>query len=280
MLVSFLRPGLFASLFLLVAVGLTVSLGAAGLAARADQERQRIASSFMVRVLAPASDDAVAKAAKALADAPGVRTAAPMDPARAARLLTRWGGRTLSPSDLPPLQLIEVRAAGGDVGRTTALLTETLRKAGVAAEVYDPGPAVAARPIAPQLAVMAAATVALAVFASLLFALAAAARAERTRLTLWADLGVTRSATLAAFGRAGSEIAFLAGATTMILALIVAPGVRIAAGEAISFQSMIASLSPVDVLIALSAPLLAALAGGFGARIGAGGAFDAADRLG
>lgn len=280
MLISFLKPGLFLSLLLLVAVGLTVCLGAAGSAARADLETRRAASAYTVRVLAPASDDAVAKAATALARAPGVRTAQPMDAARAARLLTRWGGRPVNTSDLPPLRLIEVRTAGADVASTTALLTETLRTAGVAAEIYDAGPANQAGAVSPRISILAGAAVALAVFAALAFALAAAARAERVRVTLWADLGATRAATLAAFGRAGAEIAFLAGAATVILALAVAPGVRIAAGEAISFGSMIASLSPWDVLIPLSAPLGAALAGGFGARVGAGGAFDAADRLG
>jgi cell division transport system permease protein len=281
MLVSFLRPGLFISFAILIAAGLAVALGASGLAGRAANEAAKAASAYTVRVLAPASEDALAKAVTALAAAPGVRTAQPMDADRAAQLLTRWGGRPINAADLPPLRLIEVRLAEpGDSGRTPALLTERLRTAGVAAEIYDAGPADPGRPAAVRLATIAGAGVCAAFLLALYFAAAAAARAERTRATLWADLGATRAATLAAFGRAGAEIAFLAGAAAVILALVAAPGVRMAAGETISFATMIASLSSWDVLIALAAPLLAAAAASFGARTGAASAFDAADRLG
>ena len=281
MVVSFLRPGLFLSLALLIAAGLAIALGASGLSARAAHENARVASAYTIRVLPPASEDTLAKAVTALSAAPGVRTAKPMDAARAAQLLTRWGGKQINAADLPPLRLIEVRlAAAGDPVRTPALLTERLRTAGVAAEIYDAGPADPGRPASVRLATTAGTAVCIALFAALFFAAAAAARTERIRATLWADLGATRVAALAAFGRAGSEIAFLAGAATVILALVAAPGVRMAAGETISFGSMIASLSSWDVLIAFATPLLAAGAASLGARAGAAQAFDAADRLG
>lgn len=281
MLVSFLRPGLFLSLAILVAAGLAVALGAAGLSARATHEAARVASAYTVRVLPPASDEALSRAVSALAAAPGVRTAQPMDAARAAQLLTRWGGKAVNAADLPPLRLIEVRLASpGDPVRTPALLTERLRTAGVAAEIYDAGPADPGRPASIRLAGIAATGICGAILLGLYFAAAAAARTERVRATLWADLGVTRGGALAAFGRAGAEIAFLAGATAVILALIAAPGVRMAAGETISFSSMIASLSSWDVVIAFATPLLAAAAATLGARAGAAQAFDAADRLG
>jgi len=281
MLVSFLRPSLFLSLVIVIAVGLAVALGASGLGARSAGEAAKAASAYTVRVLAPASEDALAKAVAALAAAPGVRTAQPMDAARAAGLLTRWGGRPIKAADLPPLRLIEVRLAEpGDSVLTPALLSERLRTAGVAAEIFDAGPADPGRPAAVRLTTIASVGVCGALLLALYFAAAAAARAERTRATLWADLGATRAATLAAFGRAGAEIAFLAGAAAVILALVAAPGVRMAAGETISFATMIASLSSWDVLIALAAPLLASAAASFGARAGAAFAFDAADRLG
>lgn len=281
MFVSFLRPGLFMNFAILIAAGLVVALGASGLGARAASETARVASAYTVRVLPPASEDALAKAVTTLSAVPGVRTAQPMDAARAAQLLTRWGGRPINAADLPPLRLIEVRLAEpGDSVSTPALLTERLRTAGVAAEIYDAGPADPGRPAGARLTAIAGAGTCGAILLALYFAAAAAARAERTRATLWADLGATRAATLAAFGRAGAEIAFLAGAAAVILALVAAPGVRMAAGETISFATMIASLSSWDMLIALVAPLLAAAAASFGARAGAASAFDAADRLG
>lgn len=281
MLVSFLRPGLFVGLAILIAAGLAVALGASGLAARAANDIDRANTAYTVRVLPPASDDALAKAVTALTGAPGVRSARPMDAARAAQLLTRWGGRPVSAADLPPLRLIEVRlAAAGDPVRTSALLTERLRTAGVAAEIYDAGPADPGRPAAVQLALVAATGICLALLVAVYFAAAAAARGESVRARLWADHGASRADALAAFGRAGSEIAFIAGAAAVVVALAVAPGVRLAAGEAISFGSMIASLSPWDVLVALATPLTAAAAAAIGARAGAAVAFDRADRLG
>lgn len=278
---SFMRPALFAAVLALVGAGLGIGLFTAGLVARSAQHTQRATSAYTVRVLTPATDDAVTKAAAALAATPDVQTARPMDAARAAALLSRWGGRPFNARDLPPLRLIEVRTTGAkDSVAMGASLTERLRTAGITAEIYDSGPADPAGAAPARLAAAAGVSIAAALALALVIALAAAARAERTRATLWADHGATRRATLAAFGRAGAEVAFLAGAVAVFLALIVAPGMRAAAGEAISFESMIASLSPWDVLIGLGAPLIAGAAGMIGARIGAASAYDAADRLG
>lgn len=281
MLISFLRPGLFAGLALLIAAALAVALGASGAAARSASETTRAATAYTVRVLPPASEDALTKAVAALTASPDVTSARPIDGARAAELLSRWGGRPIDAADLPPLRLIEVRLAkAGDPVRTPAALTDRLRTAGVAAEIYDAGPADADQPVPARTAVLAGAGVCAALLLALWFAGVAAATRDRVRAAIWADLGADRAATLAAFGRAGAEIAFLAGAAVAILALMAAPGVRMAAGETISFGSMLASLSPWDVLIALSAPLLAASAVSLGSRAGAAAAFDSADRLG
>ncbi len=281
MLFSLMRPALFATLLALIGAGLGVGLFSAGMVARSAQQMLRASSAYTVRVLSPATDEAVIKAAAAIAAAPDVRAARPMDAARAAALLSRWGGRPFNARDLPPLRLIEVRTvAAKDAAAMAALLTERLRTAGVAAEIFDSGPPEPAGAVLPRLAAVAGAAIAAVIALAVASALAAAAHAERTRAALWADHGATRRATLAAFGRAGAEVAFIAGAAAVVLALIVAPGMRAAAGETISFQSMIASLSPWDVLIGLGAPLVAGAAGLVGARIGAASAFDAADRLG
>lgn len=281
MLFSFMRPALFACLLALVGAALGASLFAAGLIAKTEQQQRRAMSAYIVRVLNPATDEAVSSAAAALSQTPDVRGARAMDPARAAQLLSRWGGRPFDAKDLPPLRLVEVRTEGTtDTVTMSAALMDRLRAAGIAAEVYDSGPLPTASAASSRLAFFAGISIATALTLALVFALATAAQGERTRATLWADHGATRRATLAAFGRAGAEVAFLAGAAAVLLALIVAPGMRAAAGEAISFSSMIASLSPWDVLISLGAPLAAGAAGLMGARIGAASAYDAADRLG
>jgi hypothetical protein len=135
-------------------------------------------------------------------------------------------------------------------------------------------------PVVTRLGWLAAAAAGFAMLLGAAFVARAASRDQRTRTALWADHGASRSAALSAFGRAGAESAFIAGAGAVVLALIVAPPVRALAGEPISHMSMIAALSSTDVMIACAAPLLAALAGAAGARAAAARAFDAADRLG
>lgn len=278
---SLTRPALFVSLLVLVGAGLGAGLFSAGIVATSALQARQAASAYTVRIVMPATDDAVTKAALVLAATPDVRAAAPMNAARAASLLSRWGGRPFNAADLPALHLIEVRTVGvTDTAAMAGALKTRLSTAGITADVYDSGPARPQGAVSARNARAAGGAIALAALLALAFATAAAARAERARATLWADHGATRHATLAAFGRAGAEVAFLAGAAALILALALTPGMRAAAGEAISFRSMIASLSPWDVLIGLGAPLAAAAAGMIGARIGAAAAYDAADRLG
>lgn len=281
MFVSFLRPGLFLSLLVLVLAGLGVVLAAAGQTARADREAHRVTGAYTVRVLTPADDKVMTKAATALAAAPGVASAQPMDAARAAQLLTRWGGQPIDEAALPPLHLIEVRAvAAADPVRVAAALADALRVAGVSAEIYDAGPARSGQAPAVRIGTFGGVGAALAAFLAVLFVASGAAAADRARAVLFADHGASRGEALAAFGRAGAEIAFLAGAGALILAFVTAPGVRLLAGETISYSAMIAGLSSWDVLLALAAPLAAGLAGLIGARLGASRAFDSADRLG
>ena len=278
---SLMRPALFVSLLLLIGAGLGAGLFTAGIVAASELQTRQAASAYTVRIIMPTTDDAVTKAAEALAATPDVRTAAPMDSARAASLLSRWGGRPFNAADLPALHLIEVRTIGvSDTAAMTATLKTRLSAVGVTADVYDSGPARPQTAVSSRRALAAGGAIGAAVMLALAFATAAAARAERARATLWADHGATRQATLAAFGRAGAEVAFLAGATALVIAFAATPGVRAAAGEAISFTSMMASLSPWDVLIGLGAPLVAAVAGAIGARIGGAAAYNAADRLG
>lgn len=281
MTVSFLRPGLFLSLLVLALLGLGLALMSAGAAARAELEAGRVTGAYTVRVLTPAGEDTLAKAAAALAATPGVASAKPMDAARAARLLTRWGGNPVDESALPPLRLIEVRAAtDSEPVKVAGALAESLRAAGVAAEIYDAGPAKTEAPAIVRIGVLGGLGAVGAALLAIAFTAAAAARADRIRAKLWADHGAARGLALAAFGRAGAEIAFLAGAAAVLIALLITPGVRFMAGEAISFGGMIVALSPWDLLLAFATPLAATAAGALGARMGAAGAFDAADRLG
>lgn len=281
MLVSFLRPGLFLSLLVLVLAGLGAALAASGQTARAARESHRVAGAFTVRVLTPADGKVMTKASAALAAAPGVASAMPMDAARAAQLLTRWGGQPVDEAALPPLHLIEVRAAAAaDPVRVASDLADALRTAGVSAEIYDSGPARTGSAPMVRIGTYAGLGAGLAAFLAIAFLVAGAAAGDRARAVLFADHGASRGDALAAFGRAGAEIAFLAGAGALLLAFVTAPGVRLLAGETISYGAMISDLSSWDVLLALAAPLAAGLAGLLGARFGAASAFDAADRLG
>src|SRR5262245_52777216 len=86
---------------------------AAGLAARGvdrmaagyEEARQNYA---IVRVLAPEGPPGVAAAEMALAQAPQVRSAAPMTARRAAALLGQWSGTQIDEADIPALSLLEV----------------------------------------------------------------------------------------------------------------------------------------------------------------------------
>lgn len=277
MLISFLRPGLLVSLFVLAALGLGLALAGAGAGTRMARDADRLASAYTVRLLSPASDDGMRQAIATLMRVRGVASAAPLDAARAAALLNRWGGDPVDQAALPKLNLIEVTARGDSAA---SRLADALKAAGLRAEVYGSGPADAGpREIARQTMIAGLLGTPAALLA-LMFAAGAAARTERTRLALWAEHGAARGAVLAAFGRAGAEAAFLAGAAALVAAVIAAPGMRMLAGEAISYGAMISALSASDVLVALATPLAAAAAAALGARFGAAGAFDRADRLG
>jgi hypothetical protein len=88
-----------------------------------------------VRVLSPADSEGLQRATGALEALAQVRTAAAMQPERAAELLAAWSGEAAAAADLSGLALIEVElAAGAD----PALLEAALAKAGVTAEVFAP----------------------------------------------------------------------------------------------------------------------------------------------
>jgi cell division protein FtsX len=262
---------------------------AAGLAARAvdrlaagyESERTNYA---IIRVLAPEGPEAMTAAQTALADAPHVASAAPMNAGRAAALLRQWGGGDVRAEDMPDLRLIEVElapaAAGADVSGDIAA---ALARGGVTGELIQAPDTASGGGVSDR--VRAAAFVGALGFAAvmaLIISLAARGLAARRRelVTVMCDLGATRGQ---AAGRIADEAAMLglgagvigalaAGALAVFIILMVMPGV--------SFDTLLAMIRPIDLAPIIAAPVAAAFAAGFGARAAAGDFHNTAARLG
>ncbi len=261
---------------------------AAGLAARAVDRmavhyEQTRASYAIVRVEAPEGPEAMATAQAALAQAPQVTRAAPMTAERAAALLAQWGGRSVSPADMPALQLIEIELApnaGDDVGGE---LEAALATGGVTVEVVRAPESASGGGVAGRVrnaALWGAGLFALVM--ALIISLAARGLAARRRelVTVMADCGATQGQ---AAGRIADEAAvlglfaglaggLLAGAAGLIVLMVAIPGAGLDA-----LRDMIL---PIDLAPIAAAPLGAAIAAGAGARAAAGFFHGQAARLG
>ena len=269
---------LFVATALLAGAALGATLTASAVAANARADATHAAGTLMVRVITPATPSAVTTAAALLRDIPGVSSAKPMDAARAADLLGAWGGAPVDPAALPALHLIEAHRDAG--AAPNAAITEALQSAGIRAELYDAGPSADDGAQAASVAFSAGGLAAAILFVVLLLLYRAAAQAAARTLTVLADLGAARRATLALFGRNAAEFAFGAGGLAAAICAFVAPGVLTGLGEHLSLETMLNRIGAYDAAFALLAPLATALAATIGARLGAARAYDQADRLG
>ena len=262
---------------------------AAGLAARAvDRVASRYegerASYAIIRVLAPEGPEGLAAAEAALAQSPYVASAAPMTAGRAAAILGQWGGVDVNAADLPPLRLIEIELASDiDSADPSGDIVAALAQGGVTAEMIQAPDAASGGGLAERVrlaAYVGAGAFALVMIAIVWLAARGLAARRRELVTVMTDLGATQAQ---AAGRIADEAAMLglyaglaggllAGVVGLIIVLIAVPGA--------SLTSLPALLSIEDALPVVAAPIIAAIAAGWGARAAAVFFHGQAARLG
>lgn len=280
--------GVERALFWMLAVA-AFAAAAAGLGARAADrlavhyENQRNTYAI-VRVLAPEGPVGLAAAETALTEAPHVATAARMTSARAADLLSQWGGGEVTAADVPELRLIELELIpAGPNADVAGDIVAALAQGGVTAEVIAAPDQTAGGGIAAWVRTAALwGSVAFALVMAIIVSLAARGLAARRRelVTVMCDLGATRAQTAGRIadeaavlglyaGLVGGVLAGFAGLTVMLLVI---PGA--------SADTLPAMILPIDLAPIVAAPLGAAVAAGAGARAAAGYFHAKAARLG
>lgn len=262
---------------------------AAGLGARAvdriavDYGTQR-STYAIVRVIAPEGPAGMATAESALARAPHVTSAAPMTSARAAALLRQWSGDPVRAEDVAALPLIELELAPADAGAdVSGDLLAALAQSGVTGEVIE-APA-AASGGASAAGVRTAAllgAIAVAAVMAIIISLAARSMAARRRelVTVMCDLGATRTQTAGRIADEAAVLGLYAGLVGGGLAAVAGLIVMLLAIPGASIETLPRMILPIDLAPIAAAPLLAAVAAGFGARAAAGYFHGKAARLG
>jgi cell division transport system permease protein len=263
---------------------------AAGLAARtvdrmAGAYETERASYAIVRVQAPEGPEGLALAGGALAQAPHVASAAPMTAGRAAALLRQWGGGDVRAQDLPPISLIEVELDPvlDPTADVTGDIVAALAQAGVTADVLRAPDASAGGGASDRIRLAAAWGAGLfALVMALIVSLAARGLAARRRelVTIMADMGATQAQAASRIGDEAAVLGLYAGLTGALLAGAAAMVVVFIAMPDVSLDSLRDIVSPLDLAPLIAAPVVAALAAGFGARMAAGAFHAQAARLG
>lgn len=262
---------------------------AAGLGARAvdrlavDYQTQRTAYAI-VRVIAPEGPAGIATAESALVRAPHVTSAAPMTAARAAALLGEWSGDPVNVEDVAALPLIELELAPADAGAdVSGDILAALAQSGVTGEVIE-APAAASGGAAAVGVRMAAllGAIAVAVVMAIIISLAARSMAARRRelVTVMCDLGATRTQTAGRIADEAAVLGLYAGLVGGGLAAVAGLIVMLLAIPGASIETLPRMILPIDLAPIAAAPILAAVAAGFGARAAAGYFHGKAARLG
>lgn len=262
---------------------------AAGLGARAvdrlavDYQTQRNAYAI-VRVIAPEGPAGIATAESALVRAPHVTSAAPMTAARAAALLGEWSGDPVNVEDVAALPLIELELAPADAGAdVSGDILAALAQSGVTGEVIE-APAATSGGAAAAGVRMAAllGAIAVAVVMAIIISLAARSLAARRRelVTVMCDLGATRTQTAGRIADEATVLGLYAGLVGGGLAAVAGLIVMLLAIPGASIETLPRMILPIDLAPIAAAPLLAAVAAGFGARAAAGYFHGKAARLG
>lgn len=233
------------------------------------------------RVIAPDVPTATEQAAEALRAAPGVRSAEPVTPARAAALINRWTQGGLTPDDLAGLRLIELDADPGLAADPTfaARLEAALEAGGIIVEITAPpapqGPppgAAAARRLV-QIAGFAAIAA-----GAIIFLIAwARAGARRAAIATMADLGATPGQAGAAYAGEAAMSAFAAGVVGAVLAAGVSALILPQFVGGLTVVQMLSLASPLDMAPLAATPPAAALLAALGARAGAQAAYASRD---
>jgi cell division protein FtsX len=251
---------------------------AAGLLARAanfmaDRWSHESTGVAVVRILATDAPDALATAEQAIAAAPHVARAQIVTAERAASMIEDWQSGEVRPSDLPPLQLVEVEFTMGAPANSAEQLQQHLLQRGLAADVVSPqnSQTVAARSArAIRLAAFVGAIV-LALLMGAVIALSSRALALRHAdlITALADMGATSS-------RAGQELGEMAMRTGLWAGVVGAVAAGLVAFAAIYMSSptstplgIVTSAHPLDWAPMILTPPLAAVFANLGARAGA-----------
>jgi cell division protein FtsX len=274
---------LFWTLAFAVFAAVAAGLGARAVDRMAGAYETERTSYAIVRVQAPEGAEGIALADAALSQAPHVASAAPMTAGRAAALLRQWGGAEVRAQDLPPISLIEVELDPiiDPTADVPGDIVAALAQGGVTADVLrapEAGGGTSDR-------VRAAAAVGAGLFAlvmALIVSFAARGLAARRRelVTIMTDMGATKGQAAARIGDEAALLGFYAGLAGAVLAGAAALIVIFVAMPDIRFDSLPDFIQPLDLAPLVAAPVVAALAAGFGARMAASAFHAQAARLG
>jgi cell division protein FtsX len=261
---------------------------AAGLLARAanfmaDRWAHETTGVAVVRILATDAPDALLTAEQAIAAAPHVASAQIVTAERAASMMEDWQSGEVRPSDLPPLQLVEVDFSLTAPRDAPERLKQHLLQQGLAVDVVSPqsSQTVAARSARSMRIAALIGAAFLSVLMAVVIALSARALALRHAdlITALADAGATSS-------RAGQELGEMAMRTGLWAGVVGAAGAGLVAFAAIYLSSpsssplgILTGTHPLDWAPLLLTPPLAALCANLGARAGAAALHARASRI-
>lgn len=237
----------------------------------------------IVRILAADAPGALAEAEDAIKGAPSVVRAQIVTAERAAALMQDWQGAQVRPSDLPPLQLVEVDFAPGAPRAAAQNLEEHLAEKGLAVQVVSPRSAETEAARNAQLMRLAALVGAGFIVAMMAAVIAFSARALALRradlITALTDIGATRERAGAELGVEAGRLGLWAGlAGALVAAGAGAAGIYLATPTATPL-SILNATGPIEWAALAATPLYAALFASLGARAGAGAVHARAARL-
>jgi cell division protein FtsX len=267
-----------------VALLMCLAIGASLLALRtvgaAAEQSSLAATALTVHVTHPRTPQALEAASAVTRRTPGVRSATPMDGARAAKLLETWSGAPVDPDSLPAAYLIEVRLAPDALRDTTKLdIAEQLSAVNVEADIFDSGPALDEADRAVTVAAWGSSGAVALLAAAVMLVARAGALARPEMALLVADLGGDKGQVIGKYGRNGAEWGFLGGALSVCGAILLGAAVYFATERAPSLNALLASVKQSEIALVVSAPLLSAALATLGARLGANRIFGAAERM-
>jgi cell division transport system permease protein len=237
----------------------------------------------IVRILAADAPGALAEAEDAIKSAPSVARAQIVTAERAAALMQDWQGAQVRPSDLPPLQLVEVDFAPGAPRAAAQNLEAHLAEKGLAVQVVSPRSAETEAARNAQLMRLAALVGAGFIVAMMAAVIAFSARALALRradlITALTDIGATRERAGAELGVEAGRLGLWAGlAGALVAAGAGAAGIYLTTPTATPL-SILNATGPIEWAALAATPLYAALFASLGARAGAGAVHARAARL-